>query len=340
VSVPKKIVIADFDFGDTEIEREILVGAGFQLIALQAKSEAELIDHVRDCDAVISQYARIGRNLIDAMQHCRVIARYGIGVDIVDVEAATAKNIQVTNVQDYCTDEVADHAIALLMCLARRLIDYNAATHRGEWKWQSGRPIFRIRGRTMGIVSFGRIGRAIAARGKALGLHLVVYDPYLEAAVFEAAGVERVGREEIFRRSDFLMMQVPMTPETRHFAGERELRSLPRNAIIINTGRAQTIDNSALFKVLAEGHLAGAGLDDIDEEPAKRKYWSPLDNPLFALGNVIITPHSAYYSEQSIRLARTTAAQEVLRVLQGERPRFPVNFTTADTMNPRRSATL
>lgn len=339
MSVPKKIVIADFDFGDTEIEREILVEAGFQLIALQAKSEAELIDHIRDCDAVISQYARIGRNLIDAMQHCRVIARYGIGVDIVDVEAATAKNIQVTNVQDYCTDEVADHAIALLMCLARRLIDYNAATHRGEWKWQSGRPIFRIRGRTMGIVSFGRIGRAIAARGKALGLHLIVYDPYVEAAVFEAAGVERVGREEIFHRSDFLMMQVPMTPETRHFAGEQELWSMPRNAIIINTGRAQTIDNSALFKILAEGHLAGAGLDDIEEEPAKQKFWSPQDNPLFALSNVIITPHSAYYSEQSIRLARETAAEEVLRVLQGQRPRFPVNFTTADTMNPQRSAT-
>jgi D-3-phosphoglycerate dehydrogenase / 2-oxoglutarate reductase len=326
VSAPKKIVIADFDFGDTEIERQIVIGAGFQLIALQAKSEEELIDHVRDCDAVISQYARIGRNVIDTMQHCQVIARYGVGVDIVDVEAATAKNIQVTNVQDYCTDEVADHAIALLMCLARRLIDYNVATHRGEWKWQSGRPIFRIRGRTMGIVSFGRIGRAIAERGKAFGLHLIAYDPFVETTVFEAAGVEKVGREEIFRRSDFLMMQVPMTPETRHFAGEQELRSLPRNAIIINTGRAQTIDDAALFKVLEEGHLAGAGLDDIEEEPAKRKHWSPLDNPLFGLSNVIITPHAAYYSDESIQLARETAAEEVVRVLRGERPRFPVNL--------------
>jgi len=338
VSAPKKIVIADFDFGDTEIERQIVVGAGFQLITLQAKSEEELIDHVRDCDAVISQYARIGRNVIDAMQHCQVIARYGIGVDIVDVGAATAKNIQVTNVQDYCTDEVADHAIALLMCLARRLLDYNVATHRGEWKWQSGRPIFRIRGRTMGVVSFGRIGRAIAKRGKALGLHLVAYDPFVEAAVFEAAGVESVGREEIFRRSGFLMMQVPMTPETRHFAGERELRLLPRNAIIINTGRAQTIDNSALFKVLEEGHLAGAGLDDIEEEPAKRKHWSPQDNPLFGLSNVIITPHSAYYSEESIQLARETAAGEVVRVLRGERPRFPVNLITAETMDPQQKS--
>jgi D-3-phosphoglycerate dehydrogenase / 2-oxoglutarate reductase len=333
----KKVVIADYDFGDTEFERQILEGAGFQLVALQAKSEEDLIDHVRDCDAVITQYARIGRRVIDAMQHCQVIARYGIGVDIVDVEAATTKNIQVTNVRDYCTEEVADHAIALLLCLARRLFDYNAATHRGEWKWQSGRPIYRIRGRTMGIVSFGRIGRAIAERGKALGLHVIGYDPFLDSSTFRVAGVERVDREEVFRRSDFLMVQVPMTPETRHFAGESELRLMRRNGIVINTGRAQTIDHAALLKVLREGHLAGAGLDDIEEEPAKRRDWSPQENPLFGLNNVIITPHAAYYSEESIELARKTAAEEVVRVLQGEPPRFPVNVVAA---NGARSAPM
>src|SRR5262249_52175693 len=283
-------------------------------IAVNAKSEEDLLAHVRDCDAVITQYVRIGRKVIDAMQHCKVIARYGVGVDIVDVEAATEKNIQVTNVQDYCTEEVADHAVALLMCLARRLIDYNVATHRGEWKWQSGRPIFRIRDRTMGIVSFGRIGRALAARGSTLGLRVIAYDPFVEPKVFQAAGVESVSREQIFRRSNFLMMQVPITPETWHFAGEAELRSMPRNAIIINTGRAQTIDGRALYRVLREGHIAGAGLDDIEEEPAKRKDWAPRDNPLFGLSNVIITPHSAYYSEESIELARKTAAEEVVRV--------------------------
>jgi D-3-phosphoglycerate dehydrogenase len=335
MSAAKKVVIADYDFGNTETERQIIEAAGFQLAALQTKSEEELIDNVRDCHAVISQYARIGRNVIDSMRHCQVIARYGIGVDIIDVEAATARQIQVTNVQDYCTDEVADHASALLLCLARKLIGYNDATHRGEWQWQSGRPIFRIRGKTMGIVSFGRIGRAIAERGKALGLHVVAYDPFVESSIFRIAGVERVGRDEIFRRSDFLMMQVPMTPETRHFAGEPELRSMPRNAIVINTGRAQTVDNVALLKVLQEGHLAGAGLDDIEEEPAKRRNWSPRENPLFGLSNVIITPHAAYYSEESIQLARETAAEEVVRVLQGRQPRFGVNSVVAHAAKPK-----
>src|SRR5215471_11838096 len=132
MSAPKTVVIGDYDFGDIEIERRIIEAAGLCLIAVNAKSEEELLAYVRDCDAVITQYVRIGRKVIDAMQHCKVIARYGVGVDIVDVEAATEKNIQVTNVQDYCTEEVADHAVALLMCLARRLIDYNVATHRGE----------------------------------------------------------------------------------------------------------------------------------------------------------------------------------------------------------------
>jgi D-3-phosphoglycerate dehydrogenase len=338
MSADKKVVIADYDFGDTETERRIIEPAGFQLISLQTKSEEELIDHVRDCHAVISQYARIGRRVIDSMRHCQVIARYGIGVDIIDIEAATARNIQVTNVQDYCTDEVADHASALLLCLARRLIDYNAATHRGEWQWQSARPIFRIRGRTMGIVSFGRIGRAIAERGKALGLHVIAYDPFVESSVFEVVGVESVGREEVFRRSDFLMMQVPMTPETWHFAGEAELRSLPRNSIVINTGRAQTVDNAALLKVLQDGHLAGAGLDDVEEEPAKRRNWSPRENPLFGLQNVIVTPHAAYYSEESIQLARRTAAEEVVRVLQGQRPRYGVNSVSTNQVQSQNNS--
>lgn len=338
MSAAKKVVIADYDFGDTETERQIIEPAGFQLVALQAKSEEHLIDHVRDCHAVISQYARIGRNVIDSMRRCQVIARYGIGVDIIDVEAATARHIQVTNVQDYCTDEVADHASALLLCLARKLIDYNVAAHRGEWKWQSGRPIFRIRGKTMGIVSFGRIGRAIAERGRAFGLHVIAHDPFVESSVFQAAGVESVGRDEIFRRSDFLMMQVPMTPETRHFAGEPELRSMPQNAIVINTGRAQTVDNAALLKVLQEGHLAGAGLDDVEEEPAKRRSWSPRENPLFGLSNVIITPHAAYYSEESMQLARKTAAEEVVRVLQGHQPRFGVNSVVAHAAKPKNSS--
>jgi D-3-phosphoglycerate dehydrogenase / 2-oxoglutarate reductase len=320
-----KVVIADHDYGNLDIERPILEAAGARVVALQAKSEEDLFEEARDCDAIINQYARVGAATIERMERCKVIARYGIGVDIVDVEAATRKGILVTNVRDYCTDEVADHAIGLWLALARKLVQYNAATHNGIWQWQTGRPIYRVRGRTMGIVSFGKIGQAIAQRAKAFGVSLIAYDPYLPADVFLTNGVNRVGKDEIVERSDYLMMQVPMTPETLYFLGEAELSRMKQGSIIVNTGRGPTIDNRALYRALVRKQIAGAGLDDPEEEPAKRKRWDPSGNPLFSLDNVIITSHVAYYSEESIRLARETAASEVARILKGERPLNPVN---------------
>jgi D-3-phosphoglycerate dehydrogenase len=320
-----KVVITDFDYGDNDIERAILEPIGAEVAALQAKSEDDLLEAVRDCDAVMNQYARVGARAISAMQRCKVIARYGIGVDIVDVEAATARGILVTNVRDYCTEEVADHAIALWLTLARKLPQYDRATHAGVWHWKSGRPVRRLRGQTMGIVSFGRIGRAIAGRATAFGVRLLAYDPYLRAETIEASGVEPVGKEELLERSDVVMMQVPMTPETRHFLGPAEFARMREGAIVVNTGRGPTIDNKALYDALLGGRIAGAGLDDPEEEPAKRGRWDPNENPLFTLPNVIVTPHAAYYSEESIRLARETAASEVARVLTGERPKNPVN---------------
>jgi D-3-phosphoglycerate dehydrogenase len=320
-----KVVIADHDYGNLDIERPILEAAGARVVALQAKSEEDLFEEARDCDAIINQYARVGAATIERMERCKVIARYGIGVDIVDVEAATRKGILVTNVRDYCTDEVADHAIGLWLALARKLVQYNAATHNGIWHWQTGRPIYRLRGRTMGIVSFGKIGQAIAQRAKAFGVNLIAYDPYLPGDAFVTNGVKRVEKDEILERSDYLMMQVPMTPETLHFLGEAELSRMKQGSIIVNTGRGPTIDNRALYRALVRNQIAGAGLDDPEEEPAKRKRWDPSDNPLFSLDNVIITSHVAYYSEESIRLARETAAYEVARILKGARPLNPVN---------------
>lgn len=332
-----KVIITDYDYGNLDIERAILETAGARVVGLQAKSEDDLSIEAADCDAMISQYARIGAATIARMRRCRVIARYGVGVDIIDVEAATAKGILVTNVRDYCTDEVADHAVGLWLALVRKLFQYNAATHEGIWRWQSGQPIHRLNGRTMGIVSFGKIGRAIASRARSFGVEILVYDPYLEEGVAEREGVSRVGKAEILDRSDYLMMQVPMTPETRHFLGESEFARMKAGVIIVNTGRGPTIDNRALYKALTEGPVAGAGLDDPEEEPAKRAAWTPTDNPLFSLPNVIVTPHVAYYSEESIRTARETAASEVARVLSGSRPLNPVNdavsapTTLADT---------
>jgi len=320
-----KVVIADYDFGDVEVERQILEAAGLRLVAIQAKSEDDLIPEARDCDAVINQYAHVGTRTVAAMLRCRVIARYGIGVDNVAVDAATERGILVTNVRDYCTEEVADHVMALILALARRLLDYNRATHSGVWGWKAGRPAYRLRGRVLGILGLGRIGRAVALRAPGFGLHVIACDPFVDDAVFAQHGATRVDKDRLIEQADYLVLQAPMTPETYHFIGEPQLKRMKRNAILINTARGPEVDNAALYRALSEGWIAAAGLDDLEEEPAKRRQWSPQDNPLFTLNNVIVTPHSAYYSEESIRMAREVAAGEVARVLTGQRPLNPVN---------------
>lgn len=323
-----KVVITDYDYGNVDIEREILEPIGAEVVALQAKNELDLAEHARDCDAMMNQYARVGASTIAKMTHCKVIARYGVGVDIVDVEAATQRGIQVTNVRDYCTEEVADHAMSLWLSLLRKLPQYDRATHEGIWRWQSGAPIYRIRGRTMGIVSFGPIGRAIAKRAQAFGVEIIVYDPYISDEFVASLGATRVDKAALLAQSDYLMVQVPMTPETRHFLSDAEFAAMRPGVFVINTGRGPTIDNVALHRALVSGHVAGAGLDDPEEEPAKRSQWHPDGNPIFSLPNVIVTPHAAYYSEESISQARTIAASEVARVLTGQAPKNPVNNIT------------
>jgi D-3-phosphoglycerate dehydrogenase len=320
-----KVVIADYDFGDVDVERQILEAAGLRLVAIQAKSEDELIVEARDCDAVINQYAHVGAKTIAAMSRCRVIARYGIGVDNVAVDTATERGILVTNVRDYCTEEVADHVMALMLALARRLLDYNRASHAGVWNWKAGRPAYRLRGRVLGILGLGRIGRAVASRAPGFGLQVIACDPYVDDAVFSQYSVTQVDKDRLVEQSDYLVLQAPLTAETRHFIGEAQLKRMKRSAILINTARGPEVDNAALYRALREGWIASAGLDDVEEEPAKRRQWSPQENPLFTLDNVIVTPHSAYYSEESIRMAREVAASEVARVLTGQRPVNPVN---------------
>lgn len=320
-----KVVITDFDYGDVEIETEILHSAGAEVVALQAKSEEDLFAAARDCTAMMNQYARIGSETISRMEKCKVIARYGVGVDIVDVQSATERGILVTNVQNYCTEEVADHAIALWLTLARKLPEYDRATHAGTWQWQSGQPVHRLRGRTMGVVSLGKIGQAIVTRAQAFGVNVIAYDPFVPTEVTAKLNVELVSKPDLIARSDYILMQAPMTPETHHFLSDAEFTAMKPGAILVNTGRGPTVDNKALFRALSEGHLAAAGLDDPEEEPSKRANWTPSDNPLFTLPNVLVTPHSAYYSEESIRTARITAATQVAKVLTGRKPDYTVN---------------
>ena len=320
-----QVVIADYDFGDVDIERAIVERAGFELVAAQSKTEDEVIEVARDAAAVVAQYATISARVIAELSACRVIARYGTGVDIVDVDAATRHDILVTNVpNDWCENEVADHALALLLAVARKITVYDRATRDGVWRWQSGAPIYRLRGSVLGLLSFGVIARAIAARAAGFGMRIIAHDPFLSAEEITATGAEGVSFDELVARSDCLVIQAPLTPETHHLFDETQLRRMKPTAILVNTARGPIVDDRALHRALSEGWIAGAGLDDIEEEPAKVRDWRP-DNPLLGLDNVVITPHAAYYSEEAIGTVRHFAAEEVVRVLTGQAPLSPVN---------------
>ncbi|HET6848587.1 MAG TPA: C-terminal binding protein [Gaiellales bacterium] len=319
------VVITDHDYGDVDIEREIIEDAGLRLVVADCKTEDDVIEVARDADAVIAQYATVGARAIDAFTRCKVIARYGTGVDIVDVEAATRRGILVTNVpNDWCENEVADHAMALLLAAARKIRVYDRATREGIWQWQSGEPIHRMQGRTLGLLSFGAIAQAIAARARGFGVLVIAHDPYMAPEDVTAGGATPVSFDRLIADSDYLVIQAPLTPETHHRISETELRRMKPTLILVNTGRGPIVDDAALHRALREGWIAGAGLDDIEEEPAKVRDWKP-ENPLFALDNVIITPHAAYYSEEAIRTVRDFAAREVVRVLTGKPPQSPVN---------------
>ena len=329
------VLVADFDFGDVDIERAIVEGAGFELVAAQCKSEDEVIDKGRDVDGILTQYAPVGSRAIDAFTRCRVIARYGTGVDIVDVAAATRRGIQVTNApNDWCAEEVADHAVALWRAAARTVCAYDRATRQGTWHWKSGEPIWRLKGRVLGLLSFGFIARLVAERARAFGVEVWAHDPFVDESEIRSRQVRPVTFDDLVAGADYLVVQSPLTPQTHHAFDRATLRRMKPTAILINTARGPIVEDTAMYEALTEGWIAGAALDDIEEEPAKQRGWRP-DNPLFGLPNVIITPHAAYYSEEAIGAVRRIAAEEAVRVLTGQPPRSPVNDVRAGSASRR-----
>ncbi|SHE75671.1 D-3-phosphoglycerate dehydrogenase [Caldanaerobius fijiensis DSM 17918] len=319
-----KVVVTDYEYADLRYEEEVLKKAGIKLIPAQCRTEDELISACKDADGLLNQYAQITRRVIEALVKCRVIGRYGVGVNTIDMEAATDKGICVVNVPDYCVDEVSDHALALLLACARKVVLLNNSVKNGRWDYKISKPINRSRGKVLGIVGFGRIPRALAQKAKAIGFSLLVYDPYITSTDAEAYGAKLVELEELMAKSDFVSVHAPLTKQTYHMIGEKELSLMKPSAFIINTARGPVIDEEALIKVLKEGRIAGAGLDVLEEEP------TPRDNPLLTMDNVIITPHVAWYSEEAEVELRTKAAQGVVDVLLGYWPKYLVNKDVKD----------
>ncbi len=316
-----RVLITDYVWPNLDPERSVLGPLGAELVPSPSGEEDQLVALATDADAIMTCFAKVTRQVIESAPKCRIVARYGIGVDNIDVQAATERGIVVTNVPSYCQDEVSDHALALLLGLARKVTVYDRATKSGRWDVQAGQPIHRIRGRTLGIVGLGRIGALLAAKAHAFGLRVLAHDPYLTAEQACERGAEKVDFPTLLRESDFISIHAPLGARegTAGLFSDAEFAAMKPTAFLINTARGGIVDDRALERALREGVIAGAGIDVLPSEP-------PLaESPLLRLDNLILTPHAAFYSEESLVDLQTLAAREVARALTGERPLAVIN---------------
>ncbi len=314
-----RVIITDYGWPSVELERQVLAEIGAELIVAETGAEDELVALAPQADGILTNWKPTTGNVIQAASECKVIGRMGIGVDNIDVETATALGIVVTNVPDFCVDEVSDHAMALLLACARKVALLDRGVRDGEWDRDAGPSMRRMRGQTLGIIGLGKIGAAIPPKAKAFGLEVLAYTPRLTPQIAQKYGVECTDLQELIARSDFITIHAPLTPETEGLIGEKELRKMKTTAYIINTSRGDIIDSTALHKALTEGWIAGAALDVLPQEPPADDY------PLLGLDNVVITPHAAFMSEESIYDLEVKAATAVAQVLTGQMPESIVN---------------
>lgn len=312
------VVAAGHRFPDVSIEENIL-GDLARVVNGRGMDGEALQRALAQADAVmVGTGIRLGPELIDGMQRCRIIVRYGIGVDNVALEAARRRGIVVANVPDYCVDEVADHALALMLAVLRRVVPAHRVVRDGRWDVTVMAGVRRLRELTLGVVGFGRIGRTVGTKASALGMRVVAYDPWVPAEAIRSAGAQPVSLDELLAQADVVTLHCPLTPETRHLLGAAQLARMKPTAYLVNTSRGELVDADALAEALQSGRLAGAALDVLPQEPP------PAGHPLLSLDNVVVTPHVAWYSEDSLVELRTKAAQQVREVLLGGSARYRV----------------
>ena len=312
----KKILLTDYAWADLDIERRTLSAAGCELIVAPAKDAASLARAATDVDAIMTNWAKVTAEVIESAPRLRIVARLGIGLDNIDVACATRRKIVVTNVPDYCLIEVAEHALALMLALARKVAFYHWQTKSGKYDLAAGPTLARIEGQTLGVVGLGNIGRVLAAKAQGLGLKVVATS---RSGRDVPAGVKLVSLDDLLATSDYVSLHVPVVPETRHLIGPRALARMKPSAYLINTARGGLIDNAALAQALAAGRLAGAGLDVQDPEPPDLAT-APWNDP-----RVIVTPHAAFASRESLENLRSRVSRQVAMYLSGQRPENVVN---------------
>lgn len=318
-----KVVITDTIADELTLEREVLDGVA-RLEPLGACREEELVGRIEDADAVMVYLLHLSRPTIERLERCRIIVRCGVGHDRIDGAAARERGIPLAHVPDYCTEEVADSALAMILALTRGVAPLSSRLRArvGRWSYEEAVPLRRLRGRVLGLVGLGRIGTATAVRAKAFGMAVAYYDPYKPLGFDKALGLRRVETlEELVRSSWILSLHCPLTPETRGMIDARMLSLMPSGAFLINTARGALVDTTAIPAAVESGRLSGVGLDVLDREPP------PEDDPLVrawrdpghpAHWRVVVNPHSAFYSEESRRELRTRAATTCRRALAGE----------------------
>jgi len=311
------VAVADSPFPSLEPVEKALRPLGARLSLSASSAAPDILAVARDADALLVCYAKLPGDLIRELTRCKIIGRTGLGVDNIDLAAARERNIIVTYVPDYCMDEVSDHAMALLLALARKVAYANTLVQSGRWEMAAVAPIHRLKGRTLGLVGFGNIPRALAPKAKAFGLRVLAHDPFVGRDVFASLGVEGVGLDELLASSDFVSVHAPLTPQTRGLIDASAFAKMKPGALIINTARGPLIDEKALIAALDSGRIGGAALDVLETEPPVK------DFALIGRPNVVLTPHTAFYSVEALEELQTKCATDVLRVLSGRPPVYP-----------------
>jgi D-3-phosphoglycerate dehydrogenase / 2-oxoglutarate reductase len=311
------VAVADSPFPSLDPVEKILRPSGARLRMSASPAAEDILAVARDADALMVCYAKIPGDLIRQLARCKVIGRTGLGVDNIDLSAARERNIAVTYVPDYCMAEVSDHAMALLLALARKVPLANSLVQAGRWEMAAVAPIHRLSGQTLGLVGLGNIPRALVPKAKAFGFRVLAYDPFVALGAFDSLGVEGVNFDELLGSSDFVSIHAPLTSETQGLFNADAFSKMKMGAGLINTARGPIVDEKALIEALDSGRLGGAALDVLESEPP------PKGSPLIGRANVVLTPHTAFYSVEALEELQTKCATDVARVLSGQPPVFP-----------------
>ncbi len=310
-----RILITDCDHDSIAVEQEVAAAAGIELVLAQCHTEDEVITAAADFDGIVVQYAPITARVMDALPQLKAIGRYGVGVDTLDIEAATARGIVVSNVPDYGTEDVSDHAICLAATLARGITRLDRELRAGSFSLESVKPLRRIRGRVFGVIGLGLIGAATGRKAKGLGYTVIGSDPARETGTRTEDGIEVLTMEQVLEQADAISLHVPLNSHTHHLVNDDFLAKVKDGAVLINTCRGGVVECAAVVRALRSGKLYGAGLDVFEEEPL------PVDSDLLTEPNAVLTPHAAWYSEESYTELKSRALQNVIDVCAGKEPR-------------------